>query len=679
MSEAIRESLDALERGRATGVLSALDYQFSKRLGDLYGVSEEGLLWALAIACRQEAAGHVCADLTRLDREGLVVEVAGEVRTLPLRANTKSDLDDWLAELKKSSLVTSTEAEDSTARPLVLDSRGRLYLLRAYRHEKALADRIRARAEATPHTVDWPWAEDAIVRLAPGTEEEQSLPRRALRSGLARPLAVVTGGPGTGKTTMVARLIALLVEQARESGSALPRVRLLAPTGKAAAAMANAFARGRESLDVSDAVKAVLPTSAETIHRALHQQSRLDAFGRPTRIGLEADVVIVDEASMVDLELMNRLFEACEGVGRVILLGDPGQLASVDAGAVLAEICAGAEWTEDSVRPSVAGSIVEEVHTPVSAGMDLPAQGDLFASSAAQPTEPTEPTEASSPGSPSLDSEPTGQAPFTKTPSNAAEGLRSSIVTLRKSHRFDARGGIGRLAEAIRGGDTDLVMALLEDPELPEIERCDVTSNEGVVAKLIEESGALHLGIGDASDPSQKLDQMGLYRVLCAHRHGPFGVESLSARLDEVAAALRQTTPRAGWWRGRMLLVTRNAPDQDLWNGDVGIIEETGDGLRALFPDGAGGVRALSAGRLPAHESAIAMSVHKSQGSEFDRVDLVLGEGSSPLLTRELLYTGVTRARQKLRIHVSVHALSAMIERRVQRDSGLGERLWAKP
>jgi exodeoxyribonuclease V alpha subunit len=583
MSEAIREPLGALERGRATGVLSALDYQFAKRLGDLYGVSEEGLRWALAIACRQEAAGHVCADLKRLEREGLVVELGSEVRTLGLRANMNTSLDDWLAELMQSSLVTSSESEDSTARPLVLDSRGRLYLLRAYRSEKALADRLHARAEAPPHVVDWTWAENAIARLAPGTEEEQGLPRRALRSGLARPLGVVTGGPGTGKTTMVARLIALLVEQAWESGSALPRVRLLAPTGKAAAAMANAFARGRESLDVSDAVKAALPTSAETIHRALHRQSRLDAFGRPTRIGLEADVVIVDEVSMVDLELMNRLFAACEGVGRVILLGDPGQLASVDAGAVLAEICAGAEGTEDSVSPSVAGSIVEELQEPVSVGKDLPAQGDLFASSAAQPTELAE---ASPPRSPSLHSERAGQAPFTETPANAAEGLRSSIVTLRKSHRFDAQGGIGRLAEAIRDGNTDLVMALLEDPELPEIERCDTTSKEALIARLVEESGSLHLGIGDATDPSQKLDRMGLYRVLCAHRRGPFGVESLSARLDEVAAAMRQTTPRAGWWRGRMLLVTRNAPDQDLWNGARSFRMERGVcelSLRAAF------------------------------------------------------------------------------------------------
>ena len=602
MSEVTRESLDALERGRATGVLSALDYQFSKRLGDLYGVSEEGLLWALAIACRQEAAGHVCADLTRLDREGLVVEVSGEVRTLPLRANTKSDLDDWLAELKKSSLVTSTEAEDSTARPLVLDSRGRLYLLRAYRHEKALADRIRARAKATPHTVDWPWAEDAIARLAPGTEEEQSLPRRALRSGLARPLAVVTGGPGTGKTTMVARLIALLVEQARESGSALPRVRLLAPTGKAAAAMANAFARGRESLDVSDAVKAVLPTSAETIHRALHQQSRLDAFGRPTRIGLEADVVIVDEASMVDLGMMNRLLAACEAVPRVILLGDPDQLASVDSGAVLSELCAG----RDSKHP-----------------------------------------------------------------------LAAAQAQLTQSHRFSASGGIGRLAAAIREGDADTTLALLADSEHPEISRVDLESGDIVAARLVEQSHGLHDAIEGAAEMHEKLEQMAVYRVLCAHRKGPFGVETLGARLDDAGAAARRTRAQAGWWRGRLLLVTQNAPDQDLWNGDVGLIEETDVGLRALFPDGMGGVRAMAAGRLPSHESAIAMSIHKSQGSEFDFVDLVLGDFASPIMTRELLYTGVTRARTTLRVHASESAIRAMIGRRIQRDSGLAERLWA--
>ncbi|MCP4906809.1 MAG: exodeoxyribonuclease V subunit alpha [bacterium] len=617
---------DLLERARSLGLLSALDQQFATRLARLYDEPDDGIRWALAIACRQEAAGHVCADLLRLGREGLVTEVSGEMRVHSVLA-THDSLEDWLAEIRENALVDSTgdtRDEAGAPRPLVLDERGRLFLRRAHRHQMELAERIRARATVDSLRVDWAWAESAIARLMPGSAADDDPARQALRTGLARPLSIVTGGPGTGKTTMVARLIALLIEEASESGGHVPRIRLLAPTGKAAAAMASAFARGRDLLEVSDEVRNALPSAAETIHRALHRQTRPDAFGRPGRIRLDAEIVVVDEASMVDLELMNRLFEACEGIPRVVLLGDPGQLASADSGAVLAELC------DDP-------------------GLDRPMSVFSVPLAAAGPP----------------------------SPENAAEGLADSIVTLQKSHRFSDSGGIGRLAGAIRAGDAEGVIRLFADPELPEIERCEVVSSDSLAARLIEESRGMHAEIEGVLDPKDKLDRMGLYRVLCAHRRGPLGVEALCTRLDEAAAAIRRTTPRAGWWRGRLLLVTRNAPDQDLWNGDVGLVEETETGLRALFADASGGVRALSAGRLPLHESAIAMSVHKSQGSEFDVVDLVLGDVASPLMTRELLYTGVTRARRTLRVHASESALREMLGRRIQRDSGLGERLWA--
>ncbi len=205
---------------------------------------------------------------------------------------------------------------------------------------------------------------------------------------------------------------------------------------------------------------------------------------------------------------------------------------------------------------------------------------------------------------------------------------RAAQAQLTQSHRFSASGGIGRLAAAIREGDADTTLALLADPEHPEISRVDLESGNIVAARLVEQSHGLHDAIEGAAEMHEKLEQMAVYRVLCAHRHGPLRRrDSRSARLDDVGGcgSAPYPTPRAGWWRGRLLLVTQNAPDQDLWNGDVGLIEETDAGLRALFPDGVGGVRAMAAGRLPSHESAIAMSIHKSQGSEFDFVDLVLG------------------------------------------------------
>jgi exodeoxyribonuclease V alpha subunit len=622
-----------LEVARSLGVLSPLDHQFSSRLSALYDEHTASVRWALAIASRQQAAGHVCADLRRLAAEGLASQSGGETAIFSALAANDS-VEDWIEEISRSPLVevvSSPSRKQSDPRPLVLDERGRLYLRRAYESQHDLAALVHARAGQPDLAVDWALAEAGIERFVGSGASDDDSPQIALRTALARPLAIVTGGPGTGKTTMVARLVTLLIEQELAKGRFPPRVRLLAPTGKAAAAMTSSFTRQRESLELAHEVREAMSVTAETLHRALFQQTRRDALGRPRPLSLVEDIVVVDEASMVDLELMTRLFAACQSVGRVVLLGDPAQLASVDSGAVLSELC----WRRDQRK----GRRVGWAQAPASSAPDFRARAE--------------------------DAE-------------MRTGLGDSIVTLRTSHRFSEAGGIGRLAEAIREGDADAVITLLDDSSLPEVERFEVDSIDVVRSRLIEASRSVHREIEGARAPYAKLDRMDLYRVLCAHRRGPLGVEALCAVLDETAAAERHTTRRSGWWLGRMLLITQNAPDQDLWNGDVGLIEETPSGLRAFFPDGSGGVRALSAGQLPAHESAIAMSVHKSQGSEFDVVDLVLGDVTSRLMTRELLYTGVTRARTRLRIHASENVLREAVERRISRDSGLGELLWAE-
>ena len=619
-SQASLEGL--LDSARSVGVLSALDQQFATRLSRLYGETKTSVGWALALASRQESAGHVCADLLRLSKVGLLAEAGTEVVSFSALAANDS-VEDWLGEIRGSTLVevlSEGVPRTSEPRPLILDAKGRLYLRRSFQSQERLASLVRDRTHCPDLEVDWDRADAGMARLlGTAAEEGDESPRWAIEAALARPLAIVTGGPGTGKTTMVARLVALLIEQAIDAGVGAPRVRLLAPTGKAAAAMSASFSYQRETLDLSEEVRQAMDVTAETIHRALYPQNRRDVFGRSPEWSLAEDLVIVDEASMVDLELMARLFEACRSVARIVLLGDPSQLASVDSGAVLSELCERSDGKSD-VRPD-------------------------FRSRAGS-----------------------GQA---------AAGLGDSVVRLRTSHRFAESGGIDRLAEAIRLGDADAVIKILDDPAYPEVERYSIDSIAGVRARLVAMSRPVHQEIEGASAANEKLERMLLYRVLCAHRRGPLGVEALCSILDEAAALGRHTTPRSGWWLGRMLLVTRNAPEQNLWNGDVGLIEETAFGLRAIFPDGAGGVRSLTAGRLPTHESAIAMSVHKSQGSEFDVVDLVLGDVLSRVMTRELIYTGVTRARSKLRIHASESVLRDAVERRVSRDSGLGERLWA--
>lgn len=605
--------LDPLERGRRAGLLSALDVHVAQRLAALFDERDEGVRWALALACRQESLGHVCADLPRLVAEGLARE-EGPIDAELSALGDQPSLEAWLATLAASPLVDAgseagaTPDPERAGRPLVLDAKGRLFLRRLDRAERSLAAAIAARAMHPDLALGGFAVEDEIERVLAdrgGDDDGDEAPRRALALGLARPLSILTGGPGTGKTTLVARLVRLLVVHARATGARAPRILLLAPTGKAAAAMASSFARERAAAGLDEGVREALPREAETIHRALARlgRSRAGREGRAPR-RLEADVVVVDEASMVDLEQMARLFEACEGVARVVLLGDPRQLASVEAGAVLADLCG--------------------------------------------------------------DGEPAG---------GKAGSLAHSIVRLTRSHRYAEAGGIGLLAEAVRAGDADRMLEILDDPAHPEVERCELDSASGLAARLTAEVRKLQASVAAAASPQEKLARLGTYRVLCAHRQGPVGVEALARLLDEAAALERRVSSRAMAWPGRLLLVTRNAPDQALWNGDVGLVEQAEEGLRVLFPDLHGGVRALSLARVPAHESAIAMSVHKSQGSEFDTVDLVLARHVSRLMTRELLYTGITRARRRLRIHGSEAVLRAALGRRACRDSGLVDRL----
>lgn len=604
---------DPIERGRRAGVLSPLDQHFANRLAALFGETDAAVRWATALACRQESLGHVCADLHRLAVEGLVSDDGVDGVEMPALI-THASIEDWLAALAASPLVESDSndggsptdaplAAEGEVRPLVLDSRGRLYLRRLRRAELALASAVLRRAVRPDFALAGFDVEGAIDRvLEDRPDPGDDAPRRALSIGLARPLAILTGGPGTGKTTLVARLVRLLALQGIASSGRAPRVLLLAPTGKAAAAMASSFARERAAGE--EALGSAWPTGAETIHRALARRTRggvmaADAFA------LEADVVVVDEVSMVDLELMAQLFAACESVPRLVLLGDPRQLASVEAGAVLADLCGG----------------VEE-GAPVAV-------------------------------------------------------LERSIVRLTKSHRYRETGGIGLLAEAVRAGDADLALAILADARHGDVERREIDSFGGLGELLALEVRRQQAALAAEASFEAKLALLSNYKILCAHRRGPFGVEALARMLDEAAARERRTSSRRPSWPGRLVLVTQNASEQSLWNGDVGLVEQLDDGLRVLFPGPDGGVRTLSLARLPAHESAIAMSVHKSQGSEFKQVDLVLGARVSRLMTRELLYTGITRAREGLRIHASEAVLRAAIARRARRDSGLVDRLKA--
>ena len=555
---------------------------------------------AAALASLAVHAGHAAFDPAAPSQL-----VPGEVRWPPAA--------DWRRALAASRWVSTPAAPDEASPadvPLVLED-GLLYLRRYREYERRLAARLRALAAARPQAPDAGAIAPVLEALFPpgGSDPLQAL---AARSALDRALLLVTGGPGTGKTTTIARLLVLLVAAAALAGREPPRIALAAPTGRAAERMAGSLRAAVERLrglpGIEPAWLQALPDGASTVHRLLGTRRDSTLFRHDATNPLRHDVVVVDEASMVDLPLMCKLAEAVPGHARLVLLGDPDQLPSVEAGDVLAAICG--------------------------------ASGDLGAGDGGRPAA-------------------------------SAGPLHGHRVHLQRGYRQAESLELAPLAAAIREGGAEQVLALLRSGSLD-----GIGFHEGNADPLGHAgSGLLEhwRGLARAGDPAQALGRVDEVRLLVALRQGPQGTQALNARIAEYLAGPR---PPAHF-HGQLLLVTRNSYRHGLFNGDVGICLDDGSGrLVAWFPGSrADAPRAFQPGALPPHESAFAMTVHKAQGSEFDRVWLQLPAVDNRVLSRELLYTAVTRARRRLDVAGSAAVLEAALQRHVVRVSGLAARL----
>lgn len=500
---------------------------------------------ALAAATVLQAAGegHTCLTLERIAER-----VAERVTDAQLAAFNAADL--------KAAIVLHPWVEPGDGNMPLVYEHSRLYL-RRYR--------------------------EAEVRLA-----------RALLAAAPERFELITGGPGTGKTTSAARLIADLVEK-----NPSVRIALAAPTGKAAARLGEAIEIAWEREGLAH-LKEKVTVAGRTLHRLLGYDPTTDSFRRGPTDPLEHDVVIVDEASMVPLLLMDALFDSLRPSARLILLGDHDQLASVEAGSVLSDIVGVAD-----------------------------------------------------------------NGP-----------LKSAVKRLTKSHRFDDTKGIGALARAIRDGDADAAMSAIQ-------------SNDGSVQHVaqpsaddtwLEEFATLAEPVFDAESPDAAIKQLGRVRILCATNVGPAGTTAITVRAEQ-ALRKRGRDVSGRNYRGRPLLITRNDYTLDLFNGDVGVVWdeiENGERVERAFVSGqadAGRARGFPLPQLPEAVTAWAMSIHKSQGSEFDTVYVVLPDRDARMLSRELLYTAVTRARSKVVLVGAEETLRKAIERTARRESGLGLRL----
>jgi exodeoxyribonuclease V alpha subunit len=619
-------------------VLSAIDVHFARAMAQLAGEADARVALAAALASRQVQNGHVCLELARLCNGELAIEAehgAGAAPEWPA-------LEPWLAALRASALIGDAAA----ATPLVLDDGARLYLRRYFEHEHGLLQALSARVAQTA-AVDRGALRDGLDRLfgadpaatppmpAPGARKSRArasdrqldlfapagltsapsapagdpdLQRVAAERAVLRNFAVISGGPGTGKTSTVVKILALLVEQARALGSAPPRMHLLAPTGKAAARLSEAITRAKLTLDATPEVRAAIAENASTIHRALGTRGfGSQRFRHDRESPLATDVVVVDEASMVDLALMARLIDAVPARARVILLGDKNQLASVEAGAVLGDVCG--------------------------AGLDPP------------PPAP----------------------------------IAQCIVHLTRSYRYAEDSGIRKLASAIQAADADRVLELLCDARVSDVTLVDPGAGDALPETLLRAAAAGFAPFFAATEPGDKLRALERFRVLCAHRRGPFGQTAVNLAIEAALRSAGLISGNTDRYASRPILITQNDYQARLFNGDVGVLlpdaHET-ERLRAHFAADDGHTRDIAAARLPPHESVYAMSVHKSQGSEFDEVAVVLPPEASPVLSRELLYTAVTRARARVVVYAKRAVLEQCVRKAVQRASGLRDLLW---
>lgn len=609
---------DLLELLHAHGVLAPVDLELARVLRRLAPETHEDVLLAAALASRAVQHDHVCLDLERTWAEPLRGEDQQPLEDVPL-----PPLETLLQRLRACDLVRPC-ADPADPCPLVLEGK-RLYLERYALEEarlvESLRDRIHRRDDIDPASVrerlDELFGDDPASR-------DQKL---AAAVAATRGLAIVTGGPGTGKTFTAVRILALLGARAHARGRPL-RALLLAPTGKAAQRLQDSMRSGFALLG-PEAQRDLGVLRAFTLHKALGYRP-----GPPPRVAcdrhrpLPADVVVVDEASMVDLVMFVRLVEATPREAKLVLLGDRDQLASVEAGAILGDLC-GPE-RDLAFSPEFAATLGDLIGEPVPSRADLPPIADC-------------------------------------------------ITALRHSHRFSRTSGIGALAAAVQAGDAERALDLV------------AAGGEGVSLRAV--CGAQDLGevlaaryaelLGNPEDlaPEDLLARMSALLVLCAHRNGPYGSNEVNRRIERALVAGGILAEDTALGAGRPLIVTRNDGRTGLFNGDLGVLARdpaTGR-IAAWFPplSPEEPPRRFPPARLPWHEPAWALTVHKAQGSEADRVVLVLPDRPSPIATRELVYTAITRARRSVEIFGAPDVLAAAIGRGVERASGLTEKLWS--
>ncbi|AFP85381.1 DNA helicase/exodeoxyribonuclease V, alpha subunit [secondary endosymbiont of Heteropsylla cubana] len=616
-----------LSEAQQLSCFRSIDVQFGLMVATRSDDNQGLMLLASVWVSANTAMGHVCLPLKDLNRKNLF---SGRMPELARRAWIHAgnpSLKDW----KKCLLASQAVSDGSRPTPLVLEH-DNLYLQRMWEYECIVANFFN-QPRIIPIKLDEVRIADVLRRYFPGDTHVVNWQKVATAIAITNFVVLISGGPGTGKTSTVAKVLASLLQISNQQQQYL-RIVMAAPTGKAAIRLSQSLGLALQHLELNEEQKKQLPREAVTLHRLLGLETDSQRMRYHSNNLLNLDILIIDEASMIDLPMMAHLVSAVPAKARVIFFGDHCQLSSVESGAVFKDIC-------QFIKSGYSLNRREQLKRLT--GFTLPGEKvrDVFR-------------------------------------------VSDSLCLLRKSYRFNKNSGIAKLANAINSGNGKTALKLLKSSTVKDIDYIslyNLKDYQSMIDNCIQGYQDYLRCLHNNDEPRVILESFNRFRLLCALRNGIFGVEGLNCSIEQALNRIGLITLDNGnsSYLGRPIMIMENEVSMGLYNGDIGLVlSKNIYSLCVYFPLSDGGVKEVPISLLPKHETAFSMTVHKSQGSEFERVVLVLPNKTSSLLTRELFYTAVTRVRKRFSLYARDDIVRHIISNRIQRNSGLVQRLSIK-